>query len=292
MTKPREAPAWLEGYQGRFSAMLRTPLDRSSGTLRDRTAAYPAELCAEALGGRGLDAAERLAVYNRQYWFRLFTVMQHEYRLTTRLLGPWTLNGLAAQLLEARPPREHDLACAADGFAEFLEHVVPRAGVVLEREQRAVPKQALVQAARIDDAFRLVFRAPEQAAFAPSAADAARMEHARLRWSLAVRRVEEAWPLLALRDAAIDGERAVELPAPHPRPRQLMICRAPAGFRIVPLEPLAAQLMERLERMPLGAALAELEHSVPASDRATLPAMTQRWLADGMRFGYWTGLEP
>ena len=40
------SPAWLLELQARFGAMLRTPLDRSSGELRAETAAYDAALTA------------------------------------------------------------------------------------------------------------------------------------------------------------------------------------------------------------------------------------------------------
>lgn len=292
MSGPARPPAWLEAYQARFSAMLRTPLERASGTLRAQHDGYPSELRAEALPSARLSAAERLAIYNRQYWLRLFTALQQEYRLTAELLGAWTFNALAAQFLEAHPPREHDLARAADGFPSFLEQALPEGGIELERERRAVPARALVQAARIDDAYRSVLRAPEQPVFAPSARDAARLERARLVPSRAARRVEEDWPLLALRERARDGERAVALPEPHPAPRAWMICRAIEGLRAVPLEPLEAQLMRLLEELPLDRALAALERAAPAAERAELPERARRWLAEGVRHGYWTGIAP
>ena len=115
-----DAPPWLAAFQARFSAVLCAPLDRSTGTLRERAADYPADACGDALATGRQSAAERLAVYNRQYWFRLFSVLQHEYRLTARLLGAWHFNELAGRFLEANPPRHPDLGCAADGFVTFL----------------------------------------------------------------------------------------------------------------------------------------------------------------------------
>jgi hypothetical protein len=289
MSRP---PEWLERYQARFSEMLRAPLDRSTGTLRARPEDYAAELCAEVLGARGLTGAQRLAAYNRQYWFRLFTALQTEQPLTTALLGPWTFNSLAARFLEKQLPRGHDLGRVADGFCDFLERELPIEGATLERDRRLVPRRAIVQAARIDDAFRCVFRAPEQKPFAPGAKDAERIPSARLCWSHAVRRVEEDWPLLELRREVRASERAIALPAPHAVPRHAMVCRTPEGFRVVPLAPLEATLMQLLETRPLGAALAELEQGITDDARASLAAQTRRWLAEGMRLGYWTGFEP
>lgn len=275
------APEWLEAFQARFSAMLRTPLDRSTGTLRDQASRYPAELCDEALAARALGAAERLAVYNRQYWFRLFSVMQSEYRLTARLLGAWSFNELAASFLEANPPRERDLGCAGDGFVAFLDSAVPLEG-----------SRAVRQAARIDDAFRSVFRAPFQPAFAPTAADVARLSSARLQWSDAVRLVEEDWPLLQLREQPDPGERAVALPEPHATTRHWAICRTNEGQRRAPLEPLQAKLMRLLYDHPLDVALAQLEREQPNDQAGRLAAQTQRWFAQGVRLGFWTGIAP
>jgi hypothetical protein len=57
----------LLDLQARFGAMLRTPLDRSSGELRAETSAYDAALTEAVLPTETLSAAERLAVYHRQY---------------------------------------------------------------------------------------------------------------------------------------------------------------------------------------------------------------------------------
>ena len=85
----RSAPDWLVELQGRFGAVIRTPLDRSSGALRATVSANAPAALDDSLDGPRRPAAERLAVYNRQYWFRLFGVMQTAFPLTARLLGHW-----------------------------------------------------------------------------------------------------------------------------------------------------------------------------------------------------------
>lgn len=312
-------PPWLADLQRGFGAVLRAPLDRSSGALRAVPAGYDAATV-ERIGG---DAPARLAVYNRQYWFRLFNVLQGEMPLVTALAGAWTFNELAGRFLLDHPPRGVDLASAADGFDGFLEAHAPPEGIVPDGLSSRLPRAALVQAASVDQAFRRALSAPEEASFRPSPADAARLGRCRLVPSRALSVVDEGWPLLELRrDLSHAGppkmgpaSRASALPAPHaggPRSWALFRARGPApgppgaasakerggageaiagSPRAVPLHPLQAALLRHLRAHPVGAALALLEAESAGVDTAALASRVRQWLAEGMDLGFWTGLE-
>lgn len=289
MSDPRTL-ARLAELQRRFGAVLRTPLDRSTGTLRAAAASYAPALCAAVAVG-GAPGRERLAVYNRQYWFRLFGVVHHELRLTTALAGAWAMNELAARFFTERPPRGHDLARAVDGFDAFLAGAVPAAGLAVPGGA-AVPRDAILDAARIDAAHRALFAALEEPPLRLTPADAERLPAARLRWSAACALVEERWPLVNLyRELPAQlGDRRWPLPLPHAGgARAWLICRAGAGHRAIPLAPRHARLLELLRRHAVAEALALLEAEA-AGDR-DLGANAQRWLAEGMRLGLWTALE-
>ncbi|RYE86013.1 MAG: DUF2063 domain-containing protein, partial [Myxococcales bacterium] len=116
----RPGPGWLGEFQARFGTVLRTPLDRATGTLRAAVTAYDADLCRETQDAWWGPASGCLAVYNRQYWFRLFTVLQQALPLTTALVGPWAFNELAADFLLAHPPASWDIDLVPDGFAAHL----------------------------------------------------------------------------------------------------------------------------------------------------------------------------
>lgn len=292
--KPAAAPPWLEAFQASFSKLLRTPLDRSTGQLRAPERTYDAELCDAVLASSMLTAPERLAVYHRQYWFRLFNTLQDEYPTATCVLGAWSFNAAASGFLLAHPPRGCDLARAADGFADYLEAALPEQGLSLGPGRPVVPKRAIVQAARLDDAHRTVFRAPEQPAFELAAADGERLARQRLAWSPCVVLLQLDRPLIQLRDAAsADREVAQPLPAAFPDgPRWLVVCRTPTGYARAWLEPLQAKLMLLLRDKPLVEALGYLERDVAPEAREALARDTQRWLATGVRFGFWTGLVP
>jgi hypothetical protein len=154
------SPAWLAELQQRFGVTVMTPLDRKTGTLRAVPANYDPQLREDIAPGQTLSSADRLAVYNRQYWFRLFGVLQSAYPLTTRLLGHWSFNDWATQFLSAHPPRGWDIDSVADGFDEFLGSI-PSAQSFSLPNGASLPTEALLEGARIDAAYRRVFLAPD-----------------------------------------------------------------------------------------------------------------------------------
>lgn len=280
----REAPGWLAELQARFGDVIRTPLDRSSGTLRAVPAAYDARVVERVSDAANASGVDRLAVYNRQYWFRLFEVVQRAFPLTARLVGYWELNDYASRFLLEAPPRGWDLDRVPDGFETFFEEAL----VADDEEARAWKG-----AARIDAAWRLVARAPETSPFRPSAADAARLLEARLVPSPAVVLVEEHFPLLALRAEIVGDPREtrVKVPPALANPRTWALAREDAGVRQWLLEPREAELLALLREHPVGDALGRLEHRCSAEERALLPDRTRTWLAHGVERGFWTGLE-
>jgi len=276
------APDWLAALQDRFGAVLRTPLDRATGTLTADLRAYdPAAVC-DARDAHNAAAAERLAVYNRQYWFRLFGVMQTSSPLAARLLGHWRFNDYAARFLLAHPPRHWALDRVPDGFAPFLAEAV---------DPRDPARDVLVEAAQVDASWRELFRAPAVAPFRPTAADAARLLDARLAPSPATALVAEHFPLLELRAELVStpGEAPVPAPGRLPQPRWWMLLREPDGVRQLPLAPLEGELLELLARHTVREALARLEVACTDAERAELPAHARRWLARGVERGFWEG---
>jgi Putative DNA-binding domain len=288
------SPAWLLELQDSFGHMLRTPLSRSTGTLRAETSAYPAAVIAQAKPGRDLSQAERLAVYNRQYWFRLFTLLQGAFPLTAKLVGFWYFNQLASDFLVARPPRSWDLERVGDGFAEFLNQELPEADLELQPPRGRLPRAALVEAARIDAAYRDVFGAPPTTPFAPALDDAARLLHSKLQLSPAVAVLTENWPLCELRRSALaspEADAALVLGARLDEPRSWLLGRDGLRLGLLPLEPREAQLLGLLTNHAVGTALSRLEADCSEEERHHLPELVQSWLARSVKLGIWVGLE-
>ncbi len=282
----REAPAWLEAMQARFTSVIRTPLDRSKGVLAVSSDRYDARAVEEARPGPSASGVERLAVYNRQYWFRLFEVLQGAFPLTCRLLGHWSFNGYASRYLIACPPHGWDIDRVGDAFEGWLAED-------LETEAARDPDErlALREASRIDAAFSAVFRAPAAAPFRPSPEDAARLLDLRLVPSPAVAIVEEHRALLALRRRVLHetSERRVPLP-PAMVARSIAIVRTPEGTAEIPLDPREAELHALLRDRSIRDALGELERRCSPEERDALPAKTQGWLARAVELGFWVAL--
>lgn len=290
----RDAPPWFKTLQSRFGAMLQTPLARGSGMLRAAPASYDPRLVREtSSSGRNLSALQRLATYNRQYWFRLFGVLHGAYPLTTRLFGHWTFNAYASRFISARPPRGWDIEDIALGFDEFLEQELDGAWVTIEPGGSLRESAALLEAVRIDAAFYGVFRAPQVAPFSLKPEDAERLLIGRLVLSPAAALFSEHWPLCELRRelSGTAGESPVALPARCSAPQCWLLLRKQLQIGLVPLEAGEYQLLTLLTRHPVGDALARLETDWPAADRAALPAQAQRWLARSVERGLWVKLD-
>lgn len=292
-------PAWLLEFQREFSAVLRTPLDRTHGALRADLEQYPVKFVGEVAPPAAHSARERLAVYNRQYWLRLFTVLQRSYPLTTHVLGHWAFNALASAYLEAHPPTDRELDRIAIGFSGYLLDRIARDGTELLRRAAApappleLPLAALSDAVRLDAAWRAVFVAPSASPFSLSPADAARLADACLERAPSVALVWLGHPLVELRAQALAraSEKPLPVPPPSPAPVAWLLVRTQRGVGHRKLDPTEADLFEALFEHPVGVALARLEQSVPESERAALPQKTQAWLARSVRLGVWSGVK-
>lgn len=276
MSRP-ETLHWLGELQRRFGGVLRAPLAAHGGELGPDPTRYPSGACDDVLPTPKLTAAARLGIYQRQYWMRLLKVMQEQYPLTTRLLGASSFNQHAMRFLQACPPASHDLGRSVEGFDGFLE-----------RESSA---PSLVQAARIDAAYRLVFSAPEQPSWSLASADEATLAAGRLQLSAAVRCVEEHWPLLELRASSLasDADRALALPPRLPRAQHWLVFRTDRGVGHGRIAPAHARLFELLRQDSLGQALAKLQSECPETERERLPESIRDFFAAATRAGCFTG---
>jgi hypothetical protein len=200
-------------------------------------------------------------------------------------------NQYAQRFLLERPPSDFDLRVVTLGFDAYLAQTLQ--GEDVERGPRfaRLPRRALLEAATLDASFARVFHAPEAPRFDPSASAPGGLAERTLLSSPAYARVEEHWPLSALRLGLRDdsSEQALALPAPLPAAQSWALFRSPKGVTQLRLAPLQARLYSLLEAHPLGRALAQLEAEADGAARATLPEQTQTWIAHGMANGFWIG---
>lgn len=275
-----------DGLKSAFSELLRCPLDRSQGTLSATAHQWPRGLEQEIASDATASGPARLEIYQRQYWFRLFSVMQQEFPLVSHLLGFWEFNGWASDYLVQAPPRSIDIAGVADTFVTFLA-----AEAQVRSLPRALSPTLLEQAARLDEAYRQILRAPSIACFRPSAEDAALLAYRRLKRGPNVAFFREDWPLVELRDT-LTPEDEGPLPSINAlrQPNHWALVRTRAGVGRKRLEPLEYMLFEQLQRKPLNEALAFLEERTERCKLEGLPSRVQRWLAGSIERGFWACL--
>ena len=288
------SPPWLLDLQGRFGAVLRQPLERTSGALRAETGAYDATLVQAVQPNQAGSASERLAVYHRQYWFRLLTVLQGLFPLTARLLGYWQFNELAARHLVAHPPLGYDIDTIGEGFEQGVAQGLLEAGSLRGAESTLLDAAAVVEAARIDAAFHRVTRAAPQVPFRPTAEDVGRLLRCSFELSPAVALLDEHWSLCERRLTLLERESDAQLEPGalgSSAERHWLLARHNSQLGLVPLEPLEAELLRLLQREPLEKALARLEASATAAERTTLSDRARAWLARSVHLGVWRGLR-
>lgn len=275
------APPWLAALQARFADTITAPLDRSTGSLRARVESYDPSAVAAVRDAANASASARLAVYNRQYWFRLFTVMQTAYAVCARAVGYWDFNELVTRFVLENPPRGWDLDRLADGFDRFVDRAL----------DPAHPRRAMiVEAALVDRAWRSIAREPVSTPFQVSPEIAARLLDARLVRSPSVALLHERWPWLEWRAVLMSRgpDATLALPDALPEPRWWALVRERSGARHVPLDPEEGALFSLLETHTVRDAMTDLEQRCPANERPTLPARAQQWLARGVQLGVWS----
>jgi Putative DNA-binding domain len=262
--------ATLAAFQRDFTAALCRPLGRATKTLVADTAAYPDALCERIRA----DGRARLAVYNRQYWFRLFGALQTEYRLTCALLGAWTFNEHAERFLLAHPPASHDLARICDGFAAWM---IGRHG-------------ALREAITLDDALRGVLTAPDLPRLVLGPEDVPHLPRGRLVFAPTCAVIEQTRPWFVLRDGLpphVDERRVSPPEVFADGMHAYLLVRHGATLGRKRLAPAHAQLLQLLAHHAVGDAITALEQA----HGPTIAADAQRWLREGMVLGLWTELR-
>lgn len=187
----RKAPSALAAFQHWFSRAASRPLLPGNAT-RPEGVSGPSlrvEANARLRTVGGMSGLERLEVYNRQYWFRLITIMQEEFPCALHVIGLDAFNTWVIRFLDAHPPASPYLAEMDRGFPAFLR-----------KRYRGSNRAALLEAAEYDHAFSRAFDAPGGAGdpvlagapVAPSASPKPVLPTASTKWVLAAQ-VRPLW---------------------------------------------------------------------------------------------------
>ena len=280
--------SWLAQLQAQFGAGLRLALDRKTGVLQAPVGDYDAKLIDQLADGPTLVAAQRFAVYHRQYWFRLFTTLQQAYPLLVDLLSAWKFNEVAAQYLAQHPPTQADLHSVVAQFALYLEQKWSE-DANLEVGSDSISAAVLRCAAQIDDAFSRVIVAPDLPRFSLSPELANHLAQVKLHAAPGWRLICDPWQLLQRRHELVRGTPSVQL-GEIGRTRQpvwWLVFASSTGYGVRELTSRHAVFLQLLDALPLGQALTQLEAATQADAQSNLPELVQEWLAQGVRDGLW-----
>lgn len=141
-------PRELTAFQRWFGFAAARPLLPGNRTREKgiRGKSLRREAATRLRSARGMDGFERLAVYNRQYWFRLIGCMQEEFPCTLHVLGLDVFNGWCIRYLAAHPSRSPYLSNLDHGFPAFLA-----------KRYRGRDRAKVLEAAAHDRAFSRAF---------------------------------------------------------------------------------------------------------------------------------------
>lgn len=146
-------PTQLKKTQQWFGQIIGRPIDDDSRMNPLSPTGQPMEVeAADYIApSPTLRPAQRIQLYNQQYWWRLLNTMQEAFPLVTRLFGFYDFNRvIAVPYLVKYPPRHWSLSLIGDRLALWAEE-----------NYTADDKTLLINAIKLDWAFNYCFIAPE-----------------------------------------------------------------------------------------------------------------------------------
>jgi len=274
---PPAPPEGLAAFQADFAQAMCAPIDiyNDAGDFTLAQDRYPAGLVERVLPRGGSPPQDRLAIYNRQYWFRLLTVLQEEYPLLRHWLGLVEFNRMAVAYLDAHPSTSPTLR-------ELSDHLVAFLGGGDHRWAR----EDLRQGARLGHLFIRAFDAatlpPLDAAAAGDALLTAPLT-LQPHWALFV----EDWDLVACRRRARAAEDDATVITPTPVRGYWAIYRGGGGLSAEPLDAHQHALLSRLAAgEPFGAACEALAAGLAPDALAAVQGAIGGWFARWMSLGW------
>jgi len=145
-----KVPTELMAEQAWFGGLIATPLTETLENVNFRkTHPEAAEEATKRLRKvNDLDGLGRIEVYNRQYWFRLISVMQVDYLCTLHVIGLRRYNAWVIQFLQAYLPD-----------SPYLNTLDARFEFFLQEHYNESNREVVLEALAYDRAFALAFEA-------------------------------------------------------------------------------------------------------------------------------------
>jgi hypothetical protein len=152
MTFDAKVPVNLKETQKWFAGIITRPIDEDSHMNPISPAGIPMveEAPLYIAPSHTLQPAQRIELYNQQYWWRLLNTLQEVYPLVLRLFGYHDFNqSIGIPYLVKYPPCHWSLVVLGDYLPQWVQE-----------EYRASDRQLILDATKIDHAFNACFIAP------------------------------------------------------------------------------------------------------------------------------------
>lgn len=305
MTRP--APTWWRELQNEFGRSLQYPLVSSRGHFEPAPGSVSPRLC-EALSrttqGVQLPPRARIAVYQRQYWMRLFASMQSAFPRLTHVLGAWTFNHLAAAYLRETPPAAPDLDRCTDGFRVRVTRALraysgkainAKAADLIDNDPMltalgniTAPRELLRQALSMDEAQRRAHRRGTNTRALPPSFDWAKAAHCQLCLAPSFGLVREDWSLATI---GFSGAAAPERPAEikrHRKPQYWVFYRGGHSVASQRIPSVLARLLTLCATQPLDCAAQAVRAACQPAQREMFDQQIDEWLRMAATLGWCT----
>lgn len=145
MSYDTRVPPKLKKTQKWFASIITRPIDEDSrmNPISPSGTAMEEEACDYIRPSPALRPAQRIQIYNQQYWWRLLNILQEAYPLVTRLFGYYDFNqSIAIPYLVKYPPDSWSLNTLGENLPKWVRE-----------EYHASDKPLVQDAIDLDSAF-------------------------------------------------------------------------------------------------------------------------------------------
>jgi hypothetical protein len=195
MNFDKKVPLKLKKTQMWFGSIISRPIDEDSKMNPISPSGNPMEIeaCDFIKPSPTLRPAERIEIYNQQYWWRLLSVLHETFPMVTRLFGYHDFNRMIAiPYLVKYPPNDWSLNVLGNQMESWIQD-----------DYQEDDKQLILDAARIDFAFNDCFCSEQKPLITtqslPDANDASSLMHKKIYLQPYVRLFELDYDLLEFR---------------------------------------------------------------------------------------------
>lgn len=154
MSYDLNVPEVLKGTQQWFASIISRPIDDESAMNPISPRGVPMELEAPTYIAPSptMQPAERIQIYNQQYWWRIVGALQDNFPLVTRLFGYYDFNQrIAVPFLTKYPPNHWSLSNLGDSLFQWVEE-----------DYHEGDKELVLNSVLMDSAFTASFLAAQE----------------------------------------------------------------------------------------------------------------------------------